>query len=281
MKNIRTLASLAGHSTADLVSFIKLEAASAASAATNCAKGIITLVDQLGSEAEARATMKKAKLADCTVKNAMQLVWVYDDVVRKGFASETWFDAVLYHHAVQIRRAVAKVGVDKLHENGLFEASAKKNLIEFELIGDTGLTKAERIAKAEADAEEAAEQERLNQENVDGLPPAAEPAPVPSNVIPMTPPPPPPAIVEESAAKPAESPAPAPARTPVPRNQKTPLQEFDELANTLERFALGLVGQRDSEVVEAVRLRLAGLATKVNAEIVRAEAATLRTERSA
>jgi hypothetical protein len=133
------MSTLLAKSAPDLVEIIVMHSAAAQSNAVSAAKGIIALVAVTGSEEVARATLKKAKVSDCTVKNAMQLVWAYDAVVAPGHASEAWFDQLLYAHAVEVRRAIAKVGVAKLCDGKLFAKSAKANMIEFELIGDTGM----------------------------------------------------------------------------------------------------------------------------------------------
>ena len=150
--SILSMSTLLAKSAPDLVEIIVLHAAAAQSNAVSAAKGIIALVAVTGSETEARSVLKKAKVSDCTVKNAMQLVWAYDAVVAPGHASEAWFDQLLYAHAVEVRRAIAKVGIAKVCDAKLFAKSAKTNLVEFELLADTGLNREERIADAQAKA---------------------------------------------------------------------------------------------------------------------------------
>src|SRR5687767_5025620 len=122
---IQSMSFLLKQSAADLLELIVAAAAQQQSAAVTCAKGIIALVTVSGSEAAARSAMKAAKVSDCTVKNALQLTWAYDDVVRPGHADEKWFDQLLYVHAVAVRAALRKVGIAKVCEAGLFAKSAK------------------------------------------------------------------------------------------------------------------------------------------------------------
>ena len=164
--SLLTLAAIAAHTEDDLVVFFKTQSTAAESAAVHAAKAIIALVDKTGSEKTARAALKKGGAAEYAVKNSMQLVWAYDDVVRPGHADEAWFDSLLYLHAVAVRRAV-KVRADKkgimpgkaareLAEAGFFRRSARQNLFLFEATAEDGLTPAEREAAPAAAATAAA-----------------------------------------------------------------------------------------------------------------------------
>lgn len=229
--DIPKIETLLKHSTQDLIEFISSTAQTQQSSAVCCAKGIIALIACEGSEAKARATMKAAKVSDCTVKNAMQLVWAYDAVVRPGHATEAWFDQLLYVHAVEVRRAIAKVTVKKLHEWGMFNAPAKKNLIEFELIADTGLNRAERevAATAKAESEIAAAV-------------VAKAAPAPEAVATTE------AVVETT--KPAKA----------VKAKKSAIEEFDALMSTAEKFISAVVASADDLTIETMKNRIAALA---------------------
>ena len=154
--SLLTLAAIAAHTEDDLVVFFKTQSTAAESAAVHAAKAIIALVDKTGSEKTARAALKKGGAAEYAVKNSLQLVWAYDDVVRPGHADEAWFDGLLYMHAVAVRRAI-KVRADKrgimpgkaareLAEAGFFKRSARQNLFLFEATAEDGMTPAEREA---------------------------------------------------------------------------------------------------------------------------------------
>lgn len=231
---------LTKRSVADLVEFIITQAAHQQSAAVNTAKGIIALVDVTGSEANARAELKKAKVSDCTVKNAMQLVWAYDAVVRPGHTDEKWFDALLYAHAVEVRRAIAKVGIVKVCEAKLFAKSAKTNLIEFELLADTGLTREERIVadQAKTDADLVAAQAAKKKDATESTP-AAAPKPA------------------------AEAPAPgAVAALETAKNgkpKKGALAEFDVLIGSAEKFIGAVIPTADDLTVETMKNRVTAL----------------------
>lgn len=161
--SLLTLAAIAAHTEDDLVVFFKTQSTAAESAAVHAAKAIIALVDKAGSEKAARAALKKGGAAEYAVKNSLQLVWAYDDVVRPGHADEAWFDGLLYMHAVAVRRAI-KVRADKkgimpgkaardMAEAGFFKRSARQNLFLFEATAEDGLTPTEREAvKAAAPA---------------------------------------------------------------------------------------------------------------------------------
>jgi len=144
-----SLAALAKFSSEDLVQFVIVESAKAVSATKNAAKGIIALVDvSKASLKDAKATLRKAGLTESVLSNALPLVSVYDAVVRPGLADEAWFDTVLATWAVQIDRAIARVGAASLAEAGMFKRPLTATLVvEFSLVADTGLTKKERLAK--------------------------------------------------------------------------------------------------------------------------------------
>lgn len=232
------MSTLLTKSAPDLVEIVVLHATAAQSHAVSCAKGIIALVAVTGSETEARSVLKKAKVSDCTVKNAMQLVWCYDAVVTPGHASEAWFDQLLYAHAVEVRRAIAKVGIAKLCDAKLFAKSAKANMIEFELIGDTGLNREERIAdaQAKADADIATTAKVAKEKTV------AKDEPAPGAV----------AALEKPATGKAK---------------KSVLSEFETLLKGAEAFIGIVIPTADEVTVEAMKARVAGLMVVMQAAV--------------
>ena len=144
-----SLAALAKYTTDDLIQFVIVESGKSVSATKNAAKGIISLVNIAGDLKDAKAALRKAGLTESVIHNALPLVSVYDAVVRTSLADEAWFDTVLASWAVQIDRAIARVGAASLAEAGMFKKPLTPTLVvEFSLVGDTGLTKKERLAKA-------------------------------------------------------------------------------------------------------------------------------------
>ena len=236
--SILSMSTLLAKSAPDLVEIVVLHATAAQSHAVSAAKGIIALVAVTGSETEARSVLKKAKVSDCTVKNAMQLVWCYDAVVTPGHASEAWFDQLLYAHAVEVRRAIAKVGIAKLCDAKLFAKSAKANMIEFELIGDTGLNREERIAdaQAKADADIATTAKVAKEKTV------AKDEPAPGAV----------AALEKPATGKAK---------------KSVLSEFETLLKGAEAFIGIVIPTADEVTVEAMKARVAGLMVVMQAAV--------------
>ncbi len=262
--------SLLKKSVADLVELFVTTAALQQSAAVSGAKALIALIAVSGSEATARATLKKAGASDCTVKNAMQLVWAYDEVVRPGHATEEWFDALLYLHAVEVRRAIKKVGIAKLVATGLLTKPAKKNLVEIELLADTGLDRAERIAKDEADvlAKIAADKKTADAKaKADAnVVIAATLAPAGTATTPPT---------EGTATTPA--PAGSPPATPTEvatletakkgEGKKSTLQQFDALISSAEKFVGAVFPGADDVTVETMTNRVAALLVIVGAAV--------------
>ena len=240
--SILSMSTLLAKSAPDLVEIIVMHSAAAQSNAVSAAKGIIALVAVTGSETEARSVLKKAKVSDCTVKNAMQLVWAYDAVVTPGHASEAWFDQLLYAHAVEVRRAIAKVGgVAKLAEAKLFSKSAKANMIEFELLADTGMTREERIADAQAKADaDIATTAKVAKEKPAGAVAKEKPA----------------AGAVASLEKPAEGKA-----------KKSVLSEFETLLKGAEAFIGIVIPTADEVTVEAMKARVAGLMVIMQAAV--------------
>ena len=236
--SILSMSTLLAKSAPDLVEIVVLHATAAQSHAVSAAKGIIALVAVTGSETEARSVLKKAKVSDCTVKNAMQLVWAYDAVVTPGHASEAWFDQLLYAHAVEVRRAIAKVGIAKVCDAKLFAKSAKTNMIEFELLADTGLTRDERIAdaQAKADADIATVAKVAKEKTV------AKDEPAPGAVA--------------ALEKPAEGKA-----------KKSVLSEFETLLKGAEAFIGIVIPTADEVTVEAMKARVAGLMVVMQAAV--------------
>ena len=236
--SILSMSTLLAKSAPDLVEIVVLHATAAQSHAVSAAKGIIALVAVTGSETEARSVLKKAKVSDCTVKNAMQLVWCYDAVVTPGHASEAWFDQLLYAHAVEVRRAIAKVGIAKVCDAKLFAKSAKTNMIEFELLADTGLNREERIAdaQAKADADIATTAKVAKEKTV------AKDEPAPGAVA--------------ALEKPAEGKA-----------KKSVLSEFETLLKGAEAFIGIVIPTADEVTVEAMKARVAGLMVVMQAAV--------------
>jgi hypothetical protein len=280
--SILSMSVLLAKSAPDLVEIIVMHAAAAQSNAVSAAKGIIALIKVTGSEEVARTTLKKAKVSDCTVKNAMQLVWAYDAVVTPGHASEAWFDQLLYAHAVEVRRAIAKVGVAKLCDAKLFSKSAKANMIEFELIGDTGMLRDERIAATQAkvdadliaaktkkDADEAAFfAAAKKQAEAPGVAAAAATAgATPPAATEETPAP----VAKETKAPAKEKPAAgavAALETSAPgKAKKGVLAEFETLLKSAETFVGLVIPGADDLTVEAMKARVAGLMVVMNAAV--------------
>lgn len=246
--SLLTLAAIAAHTEDDLVVFFKTQSTAAESAAVHAAKAIIALVDKTGSEKTARAALKKGGAAEYAVKNSLQLVWAYDDVVRPGHADEAWFDGLLYLHAVAVRRAI-KVRADKkgimpgkaareLAEAGFFRRSARQNLFLFEATAEDGLTPTEREA--------------------------APKVATPSAPAPTTPP-------AESGT--AEAPTPA---APVVKREKTPVMPLDEVLaelDHLDKILDAVVPGVDDVAAQRMRERLAQTIVRANALFDRRAAA--------
>jgi hypothetical protein len=249
---IPTVASLLKQSVADLLEFITVNAELQKSAAVKTAKGIIALVDVTGSESAAREALKKARVSDCTVKNAMQLVWAYDAVVRPGHADEKWFDELLYAHAVAVRQAIAKVGIVKVCEAKLFAKSAKANLIEFELLAETGLTRAERVAKDEADAlakieadKKAADAAKKKAAETPAAPAKSGDAPPASEAD----------VAGLVVAKGGD------------KGKKTVVEQFDAVIGAAEKFLAAVVPEADDVTLEALKTRAAAMLVKLDAAV--------------
>jgi hypothetical protein len=131
----------------------------------NTSINFIALRTVEGTEVKATAALKKAGVADHTVKNAKRHVAVYDALVVPGHVPMGYFEDVTYMDAVEINRAIAKLAavegtmpnpaVKRLVAEGLFKKSAGVMRDEFSLIGDTGQLKGDRVkaiaAKAAAD----------------------------------------------------------------------------------------------------------------------------------
>ena len=255
--SLLTLAAIAAHTEDDLVVFFKTQSTAAESAAVHAAKAIIALVDKTGSEKTARAALKKGGAAEYAVKNSMQLVWAYDDVVRPGHADEAWFDGLLYLHAVAVRRAV-KVRADKkgimpgkatreLAEAGFFRRSARQNLFLFEATAEDGLTPAEREAA-----------------------PAAPVTPVAPTATPTPPTP---------EGTPAETATTETATTETAKKitkEKPPVAPLDEITaelNHLDKILDAIVPGVDDVAAQKMRERLAQSIVRANALFDRRAAA--------
>jgi hypothetical protein len=268
--SILSMSTLLAKSAPDLVEIIVMHSAAAQSNAVSAAKGIIALVAVTGSEEVARATLKKAKVSDCTVKNAMQLVWAYDAVVAPGHASEAWFDQLLYAHAVEVRRAIAKVGVAKLCDGKLFAKSAKANMIEFELIGDTGMLRDERIAatQAKVDADLIAAKTKKDADEA-AAKKAAEVAPgVAAGAATVTATEETPAATKAPAKEKPVAGAVASLETSAPgKVKKGVLAEFEMLLKSAETFVGLVIPTADDLTVEAMKARVAGLMVVMNAAV--------------
>ena len=261
--SLLTLAAIAAHTEDDLVVFFKTQSTAAESAAVHAAKAIIALVDKTGSEKTARAALKKGGAAEYAVKNSLQLVWAYDDVVRPGHADEAWFDSLLYLHAVAVRRAV-KVRADKkgimpgkatreLAEAGFFRRSARQNLFLFEATAEDGLTPAEREAAPTVPAA------------------AAPTAPVTA-----------PATEETAAATAAATEETAPTvtvagskttKTPKEKPPVTPLDEVLAELDHLDKILDAVVPGVDDVAAQKMRERLAQSVVRANALFDRRAAA--------
>lgn len=249
--SILSMSTLLAKSAPDLVEIVVLHANAAQSHAVSAAKGIIALVAVTGSETEARSVLKKAKVSDCTVKNAMQLVWCYDAVVTPGHASEAWFDQLLYAHAVEVRRAIAKVGIAKLCDAKLFAKSAKANMIEFELVADTGMTREERIAdqQAKADADILAAKAKKDADAKEK--PAAD-------------------VIEEPTVakeKPAVGAVASLETSKEGKVKKGVVAEFETILKGASAFIGAVIPTADDLTVEEMKARVAGLMVVMNSAV--------------
>lgn len=233
----------------------------ARSFAVNAAKCLIALVDVLGSEAKAREAVTAAGASESTVKNAMQLVWAYDEVVRPGHADEAWFDSLLYAHAVAVRAAVRKVGAKKLADAGLFNKAAKCQLVEFELVAETGLLKAERIAKSD--------KEIADKQAAEAKAKAAKPAAEDQSVEAKAP-----------ATKAAETAAATLTVSPGGDQKPSPVPQFDKLITTAEAFFAAVLPTADEVTVETLKARVASMMVKIDAAVA-AKAAAAKVAKTA
>ena len=161
---VETVASLAARSTEELVSYVQQMLETGRAAYLNATKAIVALSEKMG-ESAAKTALKKAGVKDSTIKNAMQLVWVWNDAVKTGAASEDWFNSVNFMRAVAFRAAVAKLarsdasGVKALQERKLLTGT-ETSWREIESIAETGKTLAQQ-AEAESKAKsKAAESEK-------------------------------------------------------------------------------------------------------------------------
>lgn len=234
-------------SAEDLVERFVTHSEMARSAAVRAAKALIALVDVLKSEDAARKAVKKAGASDCTVKNAMQLVWAYDAVVRPGHADEKWFDELLYAHAVAVRAAIAKVGIAKVCDAKLFAKPAKALLVEFELLAETGMTRPEREAAKQKEIDDKLAAEKKAKEAAAKTPATPEP--------PKGPPATPADVAGLVAAKGGA------------KATKTLAEEFDAILKGAESFIEKVVAESDDVTVEALKTRAAGFLVKVNAAV--------------
>ena len=245
---------LLAKSVSDLVTLIVSSAATAQSAAVTCAKCIVALTKKSGSEAKARAAMK-GKVSDNTIRNAMQIAWCYDLVV-EGHATEEWFDALLYTHAVATRQAVAKVGGKQLAEWGLFKNPAKFNVTEFEQIAETGMNKTQRNAAAE----EKIESDRLAAKTAKVVAKAATTEPtVSAPVAAATAKPSKTDLTLLTAGKTGQKNSPAPSVT----------DEFETLVTGIEQFIEAAFPATDDVSREKMRARVTALASAVNASALK------------
>jgi hypothetical protein len=268
---IQSMSFLLKQSVADLCEQFVTAAEYQRSYAVAAAKALIALVDVTGSEKAAREAVRKAGASDCTVRNAMQLVWAYDAVVRPGHADEKWFDNLLYAHAVAVRAAIAKVGIAKLCDAKLFARDAKTLVVEFELIAETGMTRPEREAKAnaevaarqkaDADKAKAAATPKVEAPKVEApkveapkveAPPATPSAPP---ATPSAPPASPEAVAGLVAAKGGA------------KGAKTIVEQFDAILKGAESFVEAVVPDADDVTIETLRTRAASFLVKLDAAV--------------
>jgi hypothetical protein len=215
-----TVASLEGFTPEEIVVFIVAQAAAAKAAYSRAANALVALIDKVG-EAKAKSMLRKAGWKDTDLKNGMQLVRVYDAVVRPGFADQDWFNDVLFLNAVDLNRALTKVGVEDLVSHKLLDGKAG-SWVEISLVADTGMFKAERIEKADKQAEREAEK------------------------------------AKKDAAKGGEGEGDEGGDSD---KEKTPRDEFDSAVEKLEAITVALVATSDEVTIEAIRQRLTALGT--------------------
>lgn len=173
------MATLATHTADALAEFVVFNANMTKVTFLNVGKGLFTLEAKVGRD-EAKKLLGKG-VTEHTLKNARQAVNVWESVVSPGHADEAWFDQLTFMDCVMINRAIAKldpvpaIAVKAMVEEGLFKKRPAMAYGGFELIADTGQTKAQRDAAAEkAIAEQSAKP--AAQSAATGTTPPAKPA---------------------------------------------------------------------------------------------------------
>lgn len=198
---------------------------------------LIALTAKVGSE-KATAMVKKEGATDSTVKNARQLVRVYEALVVPKHVTEEWFAAVQFMDAVAINAALAKKTAHELAY--VWKKSVKSAYGELLEVADKGMTFAEREAYAERQnkkAAEAAKSVTLMEETTSDTPvtPSAEP------VVAVTP-----AVVEP--VKDAKSLDAIKAPSTTERPPASPMAEFEDKVGQLEKLAVGIIAKFGDDV---------------------------------
>lgn len=262
-----TIASLAKVAPAVLAKDAAADFETGRIAYLNGAKRLIALTEKVGA-AEASSLLKKAGVAEHTVKNARQLVRVYEALVVAGHVSEEWFNDVLYMDAVAINAALAKVDAKKLAEAGVWKKSVKSASVECQLVAETGMTHAERLAFAERQekkAKEAAAHVAPAAANAEvTITPSTESAesatPTVATAAPAAATPE--ATVSAPAVEEVAKPTPAP-EAPVKLAEKppvNPMTEFSRAADDLEALTVAVLAKMADEVtIGTIRERLVAL----------------------
>lgn len=88
-----------------------------------CANWLIALEQQLGSEKAAVKGLRDAGASETNLKNAKQLVRVYDDYVHSGHASLAWFEKLDYNRTILVNQATNRHDRWSLRKEPIFNGT--------------------------------------------------------------------------------------------------------------------------------------------------------------
>lgn len=251
-----TIASLITTKAADLAKDCAADFETGRIAYLNGAKRLIALTKLVGAT-KAAEMLRGRGVSDSTLKNARQLVRVYDALVATELVTEEWFNDVLFLDAVAINSALAKKSVKDL--DYVWRKSVKGAAVECQLIAETGMTHSERESFAErqqkkADAAKATVGVGVTAEGADSTPgtpaplvelPAAGEAPGKGEVV----------ATGAAKGKDAGTAATVAAKPPV-----NPMAEFESAADTLEQLIAAVLAKSSDEVTaDRIRVRLVAI----------------------
>jgi hypothetical protein len=234
---------------------------------------LIALTSQVGAE-KAADMVRKDGSPESDIKNARQLVRVYETLVEKGHVTEAWFAEIRYMDAVAINRALAVKPAKELAY--VWKRSLKSAVVECEVIAETNMTQTERTEKELAEEKAKQQAEKAAAEAAKKAAETPAPAPAPETTAPAVETPAPATAPTESAT--TETPAataPAAALSVAPEASKTatpppvsPMAEFETTAEKMEKLAVGIVGKFGDDVtIETIQKRLVGLNRAVSLAI--------------